>query len=248
MAAKVCYLGDDFLTGAAGYLAAIMLHYGMEFDYVPSAESPPEGFLDRAYALYAVSDYPARRFGQPAMRHVVECVDRGSGLLMLGGWESFFGRLGEYHESPLADALPVEIARADDRTNCAQPCLVEAAMEHPITAGLPWDRPPGIGGFNRFTPRGDAQVVLNSVQFDVRHEDERFQFWPGRRSPLLVVGQHGQGRTAALATDAAPHWVGGMVDWGDRRMIQEVAGAEVEVGGWYAQFFHQLLAWTGGWL
>ncbi len=32
----------------------------------------------------------------------------------------------------------------------------------------------------------------------------------------LVVGQHGRGRTAALATDVAPHWVGGLVDWGDR--------------------------------
>lgn len=248
MAAKVCYLGDDFLTGAAGYLAAIMRHYGVEFDYVPSAESPSEGFRDRAYALYVVSDYPARRFGRPAMQHVVAAVRGGSGLLMLGGWESYFGRLGEYHESPLADALPVVMGRADDRANCAQPCLVEVATEHPITEGLPWDRPPGIGGFNRFSPRDEAQVVLNGVEFDVRCEGGQFQFRPDRRSPLLVVGQYGEGRTAALATDVAPHWVGGMVDWGDRRVTEVVAGAEFEVGGWYAQFFYQLLAWTGRWL
>ena len=41
MPAKICYLGDDNLNLAAGYLGGIMLHYGFEFDYVPSNESPP---------------------------------------------------------------------------------------------------------------------------------------------------------------------------------------------------------------
>ena len=38
-------------------------------------------------------------------------------------------------------------ARADDRRNCAQPCLVNKLVDHPILEGLPWDNPPGIGGF-----------------------------------------------------------------------------------------------------
>ena len=61
----------------------------------------------------------------------------------------------------------------------------------------------------------------------------------------MVVGQHGKGRTAALATDVAPHWVGGLVDWGDRRVVQDVAGGFIDVGNWYAQFFRNLLVWTG---
>ena len=67
-----------------------------------------------------------------------------------------------------------------------------------------------------------------------------FRFTRGEESPLLVVGQHGRGRVAALATDVAPHWVGGLVDWGDRRITQEVAGGFVEIGNWYAQFFRNL--------
>jgi len=72
-----------------------------------------------------------------------------------------------------------------------------------------------------------------------------FEFSRGKENPLLIVGRHGEGRTAALATDVAPHWVGGFVDWGDRRVTQPVAGDAIEVGNWYAQFFRNLLVWTG---
>jgi hypothetical protein len=48
-----------------------------------------------------------------------------------------------------------------------------------------------------------------------------------------------------LATDVAPHWVGGFVDWGDQRVAQAVANDGIEVGNWYARFFRNLLVWTG---
>ena len=60
-----------------------------------------------------------------------------------------------------------------------------------------------------------------------------------------MVGEHGRGRTAALATDVAPHWVGGLVDWGDQRVVQDVGGGSIDVGNWYARFFRNLLVWTG---
>jgi hypothetical protein len=63
--------------------------------------------------------------------------------------------------------------------------------------------------------------------------------------PLLVVGRWGRGRVAALATDVAPHWVGGLVDWGAGRVAAQAPGAEaVEVGDLYARFVCQLMAWT----
>jgi len=61
----------------------------------------------------------------------------------------------------------------------------------------------------------------------------------------LVVGEFGRGRTAALATDVAPHWCGGLVDWGDRRLVRQVGGGRIEVGNWYAELFRNLLVWTG---
>jgi hypothetical protein len=246
MAATICYLGDGPLRGAAGYLAGVMQHEGLTFDHVLSDRPPPGDFSKTEYHLYVVSDYPAARFGAAAMTHVVERVRRGAGLLMLGGWESFFGRLGEYHDSPLAEVLPVVMMQSDDRRNCAQPCLIEKIAGHPILAGLPWDRPPGIGGFNSFSAKKGSETILRCAPFAVRHEDDQFHFTRGATSPLLVVGRHGEGRTAALAVDAAPHWVGGLVDWGDGRVTQQVDGEEFEFGNWYAWFFGNLVRWTGG--
>ena len=159
------------------------------------------------------------------MAHVAGRVEQGAGLLMLGGWESYFGRLGEYHQSPLADVLPVVMQQSDDRRNCAQPCLINKVAEHPILEGLPWDQPPGIGGFNAITPKPDAQTLAHvGAVFRASRRPTTSSSSAARKSPLLVVGQHGRGRTAALATDVAPHWVGGLVDWGDRRVVQDVAG------------------------
>jgi uncharacterized membrane protein len=245
MLQRVCYLGDDDPGAAAIYLSGIMAHYGLPFDHVPSSRAPDAAFRSCQYALYVVSDYPAARFRPGELEHVAGGVQTGSGLLMLGGWESFHGRLGEYHRSALAEVLPVAMADGDDRRNCAQPCLIQQVAAHPILDGLPWDCPPGIGGFNAFTPQPGAQTLLTAIQFVVRRSAGHFQFMPGAESPLLVVGEHGRGRTAALATDVAPHWVGGLVDWGDQRVVQEIHGGFIDVGNWYARFFRNLLVWTG---
>ena len=242
---RICYLGDDDLGGAAIYLAGIMTHFGLAFDHVQSSGCPGDDFSSRRYRLYVISDYPAKRFQKGQMEHIAQCVRQGSGLAMFGGWESFYGRLGEYHRSPLADVLPVEMADEDDRRNHAQPCLIKKTADHPILNGIPWQTPPGIGGFNAFRAKPDANTLLGSVRFSVRCQGDDFSFTPGDEAPLLVVGEHGQGRTAALATDVAPHWVGGFVDWGDGRVVQDVGEDFIDVGNWYAQFFRQLLSWTG---
>ncbi len=245
MLSRICYLGDDTLQGAAAYLAGIMSHFGLPYVYVASTEPPDGDFASRQYALYVVSDYPAARFRDGQMEHIVRCVDGGSGLVMLGGWESYFGRLGEYHRSPLAEVLPVTMLESDDRRNAAQPCLVQKASEHPILEGLPWDQPPGIGGYNALSPKSNSQTLLRCARFSVRSKGDDFEFLRGESAPLLVVGTWGKGRSAALATDVAPHWVGGLVDWGDRRIVQEIPGGLIEVGNWYAEFFRNLLVWTG---
>ena len=242
---RICYLGDDHLAGAAAYLAGIMGHFGLAYNYVPSAESPPPAFRTERHAAYVISDYPAARFAEADAVHICDSVAAGSGLLMIGGWESFFGRLGEYHQSPLADVLPVTMLAEDDRRNCAQPCLIQKVAEHSILEGLPWETPPGIGGFNAFTPKPGTETLLRAVQFTACLRGESFEFARQGESPLLVVGAHGQGRTAALATDVAPHWVGGWVDWGDHRIVQEVGSGFIDVGNWYARFFRNLLVWTG---
>lgn len=65
--------------------------------------------------------------------------------------------------------------------------------------------------------------------------------------PLLVVGSDSSKRTAAFATDAAPHWCGGMVDWGRKSLRLHVKDSIwIEVGDLYVRFFSNFLNWLAG--
>ena len=272
---KVCYLGDYDLTGAAIYLAGIMSHFGIDYDHVPSTQSPADDFQSKSYALYVISDYPKSRFHDGNLEHIAQCVENGSGLLMLGGWESYHGKIGEYDQTILAKVLPVNMLDRDDRRCSANGVFVTPRGEHEITAGLPWCAPPSIVGYNEFTAKDNAQVLLEGTRFDIRFlgeevedtgkaspcpistglpyveqvtvalpHDAAMAFRPVERLPMLVVGQYGKGRTAAMATDVAPHWVGGLVDWGPNRLTEPVADDGIEVGDSYAILFSRLVKWT----
>lgn len=251
MNAPILYAGDTSLTSAAAYLAGILTHARLAFDYVASDEpiGPQLGGVKRH--LYLISDYPVKNFGAGDLRRVAADVAGGAGLVMIGGWESFHGAAGEYPGTPLSDVLPVEMAAEDDRTNSAQPCLVEKLCDHPIVDGLPFDRPPGIGGYNRVRAKPGATTVLAARHFTVSAKQgasgPEYEFTRGAAAPLLVLGTHGKGRTGAFTSDVAPHWVGGFVDWGDRRITARAPGAgEIEVGSWYAEFFTRLVRWAMG--
>ena len=240
---KALYLGDTALDNAAAYLAGLMHAWGWEFDYVPSDATADASLFESSRPLYVLSDYPAAMFPADLQQRLVADVAGGAGLIMIGGWESFRGVGGDWDGQPVGQILPVEISSADDRVNCDFPVLVARTSDHPAVGGLPWEsRPPLIGGFNRFAATADAEVILEARHFRARRDADDFAFeWAGS-DPLLVIGSHGDGRTAALATDVAPHWVGPLVDWGDDRVVAQAPGAnEVEVGDLYAQLFRQLL-------
>jgi hypothetical protein len=245
----ILYFGDTSLASAAGYLAGLLSHFQLGFDYVPSGEDV-NGHPLSGRRLFILSDYPSVRMSEAKQREIVRHVEFGAGLLMIGGWESFWGQNGQWAGTPLGSILPVHIARHDDRINCDQPALVRCVDDHVICKDLPWDkRPPTIGGFNRFSAKDDATTVLEVERFTAKQTGDQIRFESLDRNPLLVVGKHGKGRTAALATDLAPHWVGGLVDWGtsnnDRVTAEAPESWSIEVGGCYAQFVSNLLSWTG---
>jgi hypothetical protein len=247
MSDTVLYLGDTALQGAAAYLAGMIHRWGWSFDYVPSDRAAAGELFDTVRPLFILSDYPASQLEPSLQARLVRGVADGAGLLMIGGWESYHGCGGGWQGTPVAAALPVDISRDDDRVNCDQPALVRSVCDHPITQDLPWaSRPPCIGGFNRITAKTDSLTVLETQRFTASQTQGRFAFEPADCDPLLVVGRYGKGRVAALATDVAPHWVGGLVDWGPSRVVAQAPGAEtIEVGDLYDRFFHQLLGWTG---
>jgi uncharacterized membrane protein len=211
--------------------------------------------LNTPRTLLILSDFPAVRFDTKCQEIALQKVEQGCGLLMIGGWESFHGFGGDWDDMLLASALPVEISSHDDRVNFDQSAYLQPACEHPAISGLPWQTcPPAVGGMNRVVPKAPATVVLEAHTFRVTttppvggtRQNAGWSFTPSEKLPSLVVGQHGQGRTAAFLSDVAPHWVGGFVDWGSERVAAQAPGAAgIEVGSDYARFWEQLLRWTG---
>lgn len=245
MTGSIIYFGDTALGGAAAYLAGLLNHWELQYDYVPSNVVADASLFAAERSLFVLSDYPAAMMDERLQRLLLAQVEQGAGLLMCGGWESFHGQGGDWNGTPIGNALPVEIAAVDDRVNCDRPVLVRRLAEHPAVAGLPWDeRPPVIGGYNRVRAKPEASVLLEARQYAARFEGDACVFEPAERDPLLVVGSWGEGRTAALTTDVAPHWVGPLVDWGLQRTSAQTPGAEaVEVGSDYARFLRQLIGW-----
>ena len=128
-------------------------------------------------------------------------------------------------------------------------------FQNPVGLGAGFDKNgqyitamPTLGfGFTEIgtvTPKPQADVLLKAVRFNAKRSGNDTEFTLGSEYPLLVVCQSPVTRTAAFASDVAPHWVGPLVDWGTERLKAKAKDAgEIEVGNHYAEFFANLIKW-----
>lgn len=194
-------------TEAISYLRAALESEGIQTTYQPchvaASEFPGSAEELAEYDVVVLSDIgyntlaiPPETFSDGTrrpnrLRLLEEFVGQGGGLLMIGGYLSFQGINGRanYAGTPVEEALPVKIRRHDDRVEHPEGVYPETIDgSHPVTADI-GDEWPDFLGYNRFESDADATEV-------VRIGDD----------PLLVVGEHGDGRSAAFASDCAPHW------------------------------------------
>jgi uncharacterized membrane protein len=194
-------------TEGAGRLIEALETAHIEVDYLPAHLVParfPATPADLAgYGAVILSDIGANSLllapatfehseaAPNRLASVEQYVRDGGGLLMIGGYLSFGGIEGKarYHDTPVEAALPVTISPHDDRAERPEgvlPAVVQPG--HPVLDGVPADWP-ALLGYNRLTSKSATQVL---VRCDA--------------DPLLVVGSHGDGRSAAFASDCAPHW------------------------------------------
>lgn len=243
---KILYIGDTAINQAACYLAGILTYSGIDFDYIANGTRCGIEDIDKGYKAFVVSDYPARDFKDGALDKMKELIAAGAGLFMPGGWESYTGLGGGYNKTVLAQVLPVIMSDSDDRVNSHGPCLVVKNSDHPIVEGLDFENDaPGIGGFNRFELKPDAALILSSHRYCASVKGDEATFKKLESCPLLAVGSFRLGRVAALATDLAPHWVGGLVDWGKKRITACAKGSiEIEVGADYAALLVNIIRWV----
>ena len=241
----ILYMGDDSIDGAASYLAGVMSHLGLPYEYLGSTDDATRAITSDSYGVYILSDYSASVLGSENGREISARVRKGAGLLMIGGWDSFCGTGGDYSGNPIAAALPVYVSEIDDRINTSHPCLVMKRSDHPICEGLALTPSPVVCGFNAVDTKPEAAQVLSVERYAAGAgvDGSPHAFRAIDSHPLLVCGAYGQGRTAAFTTDLAPHWVGGFVDWGSERVHISTETVDIEVGDLYVRFISNLLTW-----
>lgn len=240
---RVLYAGDGPIAGAARYLLGVLRTLRADVVHVPPTRALAPAALRRPYDLIILSDMPARRVPPAARRGIVRAVEGGSGLLMVGGWASFSGPFGGWRGSEIEDLLPVRCLPRDDRTNFPGGAAVLPAARHGILRGLPFARPAAVCGLNRVLPRPGARVLLEARPVRVRGGG-RTASVDRRGLPLLVVDDR---RRGAFTSDFAPHWAGGLVDWGGRTMKIPVApGVGIEVGEAYVRLVGGIVRFLAG--
>ena len=210
---------DSFTTSSyvegADRLREVLAAAGIEVDYLPGhltpARFPGSAAALAPYQTVILSDIGANSlllspdtFERSAvapnrLAAVEQYVRDGGGLLMIGGYLSFAGIEGKarYHATPVEAALPVTISATDDRAEHPEGVQPEVTNPgHEVLDGVPepW---PVLLGYNQLTAKPDADVLARCGT-----------------DPLLTLGSHGNGRSAAFASDCAPHWCPpGFMNW-----------------------------------
>ncbi len=228
---NILYLGDDAGT-TANYLNDCFAELEHAVTHCDSRGLLPE--LAERFDTVVLSDYPASQLPDSAVDKLADWVrNSGTRLIMLGGWDSFNGRGTNYAGHPLAELLPVNLHPDDDRVNASQGLVIKPAANLAIDIPLDWPNPPIICGYNALEAKAESDVMV--YMRPIKTDGDTIELL--QPLPFVVKGKAGKGITVACATDLAPHWSGGLVDWGSERR----ALAHVEVGDSYIQFVRFLL-------
>lgn len=230
MTKKVLLVGESWISSATHYkgfdqFGSVTFHLGAEplvkalkgseyeMTYMPAHEAAEQfpfelAGLD-AYDAVILSDIGANTLLLPPevwlhsrtvpnrLKLLKAWVEKGGGLLMVGGYFSFQGIDGKarWRRTPVEDTLPVTCLPYDDRVEMPEGTVAEIVTKnHPVMEDLTGQAWPPLLGVNEVELRPGAELVARLPQ-------DQGGF------PLLVLGGHGKGRTAAWTSDIGPHWL-----------------------------------------
>lgn len=200
---------DQFTIGGyeteIGRVRAYMEEYA-DITHIPAhlvaTEFPDSAEKLKGYDAVLVSDVGANSFllhpdtfqrsipTPDKLKAIADYVEQGGAFGMIGGYMTFMGieGKGRYHGTVIEEILPVTMMQTDDRREHPEGITVTACQD-PLTEGLPspW---PYLLGYNKLTAKDGARVL---AQFE--------------GDPILTLGNYGNGRTFAWASDCAPHWM-----------------------------------------
>ncbi len=249
ISAKVLYAGDSQIPGPANYLFAALKKGGFEVTHLPPDKVLEPGMINRGrFDAIILSDYPKKNCPKSAQKAIANAVQKGSGFMMVGGWASFSAPYGLWHGTEIEDLLPVQCLDRDDRTNFYSGAAVILKGAHPAIDPKIFQKPPAICGLNHVKLKKNGRLILAAKPISIQQGKGRARVgFLSDEFPLLAVDRNPKKRVAAFATDFAPHWCGGLVDWGGKTVTLPVVGeVQVQVGDAYVSFIGSLVRWLCG--
>ena len=222
---------DPFYTNTyeegANYFIKAIEEYGFNVDYLPNHKAGRDFPLSKAkikeYSTVILSDIGSNTLllhpdtfekSKPTpnrLKLIKEYVSEGGSLLMVGGYLSFQGidAKAQYKDTPIEEILPVILKETDDRMEVPEGMNPQIKSDHDVLSGLEKEWPMFLG-YNKLKAKPKSDILLE---------------W--NKDPILVLGEYGDGRTAAFASDCAPHWGSyDFVEWDN-----------------YSKFWGQLISW-----
>ena len=209
---NVLYLEGTLRVEEKFIRRALESSHDIKVDYVRLPPRPAdfaEYFKPGKYEVYLLGDVDSTMFQGNELTELAECVNRGAGLMMLGGFQSFGP--GGYAGSPLANVLPVRMNRLE-RQRPGDPFRNDQHWPGPLpmrptSLGLLqfaltlagsrqesealWAKLPPLDGANKFQELSPGAQVWADA---------------GPDKPLLVAQNFGEGRVLAFAGDSTWRW------------------------------------------
>lgn len=239
---KILYAGDSPLGGPANYLLGILNFMKADVLHLAPGEVCSGQHLKKQFDAIIFSDYSSDAVPESSQKIVYEQAQNGAGFLMIGGWGSFTGLNGSWRNSLIEDLLPVRCLKKDDRKNFPSGALMAQKQKHKMFQSVNFKNSPILCGLNEIGLKKNSMVLLTAKPIQLSKSRLVFK----GEVPLLVVDSNSKRKRAAFTSDIAPHWCGGMVDWGSKRMELSVNNKiKIEVGDQYVRFFTALIHWLG---
>ena len=158
----------------------------------------------RRFDCLIFGSFPAHEWSAAEMKVVLEFVEQGGGVILLGGDDSFDG--GGYHLSPLLPLLPWRCTGMGSSLQRATylVSVAPSAEQHPAVAGL---RELLESGGSNSAPTAVAVTSVNTPGDPLPGAEVLLEASAaGRKSPLVLEHHYGKGRVLTMASNTSWLW------------------------------------------
>lgn len=204
-----------FVRSGDGKLVAMGDRGALESGRAPKLEFSQTGLS--SYAVVVLGDLPPEALTADQYKAVREFVDRGGGMVLLGGAAGMAS--AEVAKTPLVEMSPAKLP-AEYREGKFPVKITDAGLRHPVFGPL-------FANIKEFPALLSVNVARSSSPAaEVLIEGEE----GGNRFPVVVASRFGNGRVVSVMTDSVWHWRMGARNWSAERSPYDI-------------FWSQLMEW-----